>query len=170
MKLSDAVKVVRGGTAKMVDNVLNREMYAEAKAAELEAIREVVYDAYDPLEYIRRGDRGGFADPDNIVIQGGAARNGRLVLKNVTPPDDRYDGSTTGKDLAELIAYGHSRYCRANGVGYDFISKSPRRRQKYMAPRDFVGKAHEIFAKEDKTAVLRKGLLRQYSGFKFGKN
>ena len=153
----------------MVDNVLNHEMFTEARKAETEAINGAVYDAYDPLEYDRRGSMGGFADPDNIVIQGGAARNGRLVLKNVTPPDDRYDGSTTGKDLAELIAYGHSRYCRVNGVGYDFISKSPRRRKQYMSPRDFVGLSREIFTKEDKIAVLRKGLLRQYSGFKFGR-
>lgn len=107
--------------------------------------------------YRRRGQYEGLGDPDNIKIQGGAAKDGKLVVINTTNPnpDGCFDGAkvTTGKDLPALVEFGqgHKFY------SYDFHGKGG-----YMKPRPFTRKTLERL-KQSKAhiAALKAGLKRQ---------
>ena len=114
-------------------------------------------NGYTPKMYRRRGQYEGLGDPDNIKIQGGAAKDGKLVVINTTNPnpDGCFDGAkvTTGKDLPALVEFGqgHKFY------SYDFHGKGG-----YMKPRPFTRKTLERL-KQSKAhiAALKAGLKRQ---------
>ena len=114
--LKDLFKKLNG----RINSALDNEVFEKVREVELEAIQTEVYDVYTPKVYIRRGEYGGIGDPYNIEKVGGAAKNGRLIVKNTTEPNDSNPNWTTDKILPELIEYGHSRYVRyRGGHGHD---------------------------------------------------
>lgn len=133
--MRDAIASIRRGLAGHIDDVMEREVFEAVVSREIDAIEDTVYSVYKPQKYERRKSYGGLSDRDNIKMIGGGAKNGVIRVVNATPADMRYPGSTN-KDLASLIEYGHSAYCRAHGVGYDFPTYSGK--GKYMAPRRFT--------------------------------
>ena len=129
---------------KAVDSSLNTEVFEAVKKTELTAIQDDVYDAYAPQKYIRRKTRGGLLDQSHIVKAGGVARNGILIVANITPPnpylnginnDDRISTTPTDSTIPALIEYG--TYSPI-GYGYDYWQRA--------FPREFIegkiGRAH----------------------------
>lgn len=109
-----------------IDDVLTHEVFDEVRYEELESIDQVVYEPYPEGEYRRRERSGGLADEKHVVIDGGKAKNGRLVVKNITPPNPFLDGrnidgglSTTpeNRPIGLLVEKGISA---RNGYGYDY--------------------------------------------------
>ena len=70
-----------------------------------EAVQEVVYDAYQPTQYKRRGEDGGLKDPRNFNLQMFYDRDGSIVvfMKNMTTGAGNAfyidEGIVTGKDF-----------------------------------------------------------------------
>ena len=117
----------------------------------------MVYGAYQPIIYQRRGQYEGLGDPYNIEIAGGAARGGVLTVVNTTEPNpggvmDR-GRVTTDKNLPLLVEKGHGA-----GGAYDF----PRRGRGYMKPRPFTDKTIEaLMVSNEHVEALKAGLRRQ---------
>lgn len=112
---------------KAVDSALTTEVYEAVKEAQQEAIQKEVYDKYQPMNYERRKYNGGLIADENIVIVGGVAKNGILIVKNITPPNPYLNGvsgaqSTTplSSTTPYLVEYGISN---PDGYGYDYWSK-----------------------------------------------
>ena len=80
-----------------VENVLVETM--------IQAIWEVVYDAYEPEQYNRREDDGGLADRRNIMITGIEIVDGaiRLTVENLTYGNDSLRGSYITDTIEEGI-------------------------------------------------------------------
>lgn len=51
-----------------INDILQNEVAESVKDTMLFAVDRTVYDKYDPLYYVRRGDNGGLADRKNIVV------------------------------------------------------------------------------------------------------
>lgn len=154
MTIQDALRKVNRQLMPKINNALSREVFATVRDAEISAIEKEVYD---PQEYRRRMASGGLADPDNIVIEGGAATGGRLSVINVTPLNPvgfkNRRSVTTDKDLPSLVEYGDGY----RGYHYDFASDGD-----YMGPRPFTAKAAENLKKSgDHVKALKDGLRRQ---------
>ena len=110
---------------KAVDTALTTDVFPAVQKEELRAIDDVVYSQPTSGYYRRRGEYDGLGDPYNIVIKGGAARNGILSVINVAIPNAYLNGvngalATTNKNLQYLIEYGHSQ---SGDPGYDYWSK-----------------------------------------------
>lgn len=145
---------------KAVDLSLNTEVFDAVKKTELTAIQEDVYDAYTPHKYVRRKARGGLLDQSHIVKAGGVAKNGILIVANITPPNPYLNGinnndgiSTTPSNstIPALIEYGtYSPY----GYGYDYWRRA--------FPREFIeGTVERLKASGACTVALKRGLIRQ---------
>lgn len=82
------------------------------------AVHEVVYTAYEPLEYERREDNEGLSDPRNmeilsVTIQGGKVQ---LLIENLTEGAD----SMIGKFISDTIVDGLSEnWMNSHGVWAD---------------------------------------------------
>lgn len=145
---------------KAVDSSLNTEVFDVVKQTELTAIQDEVYDAYEPQNYARRKSRGGLLDQNHIVKVGGVAKNGILVVANITPPNPYLNGinaddgtSTTpaNSTIPALIEYG--TFSPA-GYGYDYWRKA--------FPRKFMeGTVERLKASGACTVALKRGLVRQ---------
>lgn len=143
---------------KKIDDALNREVFKAVQVTEAVAIKEEVYDVYEPKLYDRRGDWGGMGDMENIRILGGKAKDGRMAVVNRTVPNPGgcIDNSnvTVNKILPELIEYGHNY----RGYVYDYPSKKGR----YMAPRPFTARTISDLKRSRMHVVgLAVGLRRQ---------
>lgn len=157
MTLQDALKKVNRELKPKINNALSKEVFAKVRDVEVSTIEKEVYEVYDPQEYRRRMAAGGLADPDNIVIEGGAATGGRLSVINVTPPNPggckNRRSVTTDKDLPSLVEYGDGYH----GYSYDFPIDGA-----YMGPRPFTAKAVENLKKSGAhVKALKDGLRRQ---------
>ena len=157
MTIREALEKANTALQRKIDDALTKEVFAEVQDEEAAAIYEEIYKTYTPKMYRRRGQYEGLGDPDNSKIQGGAAKDGKLVVINTTNPnpDGCFDGAkvTTGKDLPALVEFGqgHKFY------SYDFHGKGG-----YMKPRPFTRKTLERL-KQSKAhiAALKAGLKRQ---------
>lgn len=139
MNIKQALALAQSKVQSQVDSVLSNEVFEAVKEEESAAIDAEVYGVYTPKKYRNRGLGAGMADPSNIVMDGGSASNGKLIVKNITEPnptgcEDNWR-VTTDKNLPELIEYGHGY----KSMGYDF----PRNGQRYMEPRPFTKKTIE---------------------------
>ena len=111
MTIREALAAANKKLISKIDNAMSNEVFKEVQDEEAATIYEVVYKVYTPKMYRRRGDYGGMADPYNIEIVGGGARGGVMVVVNLTEPNPggcmSDDQVTTGKNLPELIEFGH---------------------------------------------------------------
>lgn len=158
MTIRQALAMANKKLMVKIDDAMNNEVFKEVQDEESATIYEVVYKIYTPRMYRRRGDYGGMADPYNIEIAGGTSRGGVMVVVNMTEPNPGgcvdNDLVTTGKNLPELIEYGH---------GYKFYQYDfPKPGAAFMKPRPFTAKTIEHL-KESKAHVtaLKAGLQRQ---------
>jgi hypothetical protein len=158
MTIREALAVANKQLVQKIDNAMTNEVFKEVQDEEAATIFSEVYKVYTPRMYRRRGDMGGLGDPYNIEIRGGSAKGGVLVVVNVTEPNPGgcFDNSrvTTGKNLPELVEYGHGyKY-----YTYDFPSKKGR----FMEPRPFTAKTIEHLKESGAhISALRAGLKRQ---------
>lgn len=108
-----------------LENAIHRTMETHvadtAKSAMQLAVEDVVYDAYEPQGYQRKGRHGGLADTENMETAYDRDTM-TLVLKNVRTDE------ITGKDVAHTVE---------TGQGYDYYSLPPRRF--YEATEEMLG-------------------------------
>ncbi len=120
MNLKQALAMANEKVKKNIDSVLSNEVFEAVKEEESAAIDSVVYGAYVPKKYRRRGMGAGMADDSNIVIKGGTASDGKLTVVNITEPNPGgcLDNArvTTDKNLPKLIEFGNGY----DGNFYDF--------------------------------------------------
>ena len=154
MTLAQQLEQIAAQLRPIIDDALEHEVADAIQVEEAETIKEVVYGAYTPKLYRRRGDMDGFGDPYNLEAK---VKDGTLRVRNVTNPnpggtlnDDRV---TTGKYLDKLIEYGHG----SSGGFYDF----PKAGANFMKPRPFIEKTLEHL-RQNKAYVdaLKDGLKR----------
>jgi hypothetical protein len=101
------------------------------------AIEDVVYKSYEPVEYVRRrdrGEKGGLDDVDNVIGKStNITSNGfDYVIENITLPD------TVGAPdvyLAPLIIMGQEK---AIAYGYPLLYHDLAEYAPYGKPRDFI--------------------------------
>ncbi len=158
MTIREALALANKQLAQKIDNAMTNEVFQEVQDEETATIYSEVYKVYTPRIYRRRGEYGGLGDPYNIEILGGSAKNGVLVVVNMTEPNPGgcMDNSrvTTGKNLPELVEYGQGyKY-----YTYDF----PRKGAGFMRPRPFTAKTIEHLKESGAhIAALKAGLKRQ---------
>ncbi len=137
MSLQEQLEHIYDHLKADIDKALEREVLDAVRKEEISTIEDVVYDAYDPLMYRRRGDYGGMADPYNIE---GEVEDGQLRVVNTTEPNSKYASiGSKYKNLPKLIEYGHG----GPGGRYDF----PRYGAGYMKPRRFTQQTKERLQK-----------------------
>lgn len=157
MTIRDALNKANQQLMKKIDNAMTKEVFEEVQDEEAATIYSEVYKVYTPRVYRRRGEYGGLADPYNIEMQGGAAKNGVLVVVNMTEPNPggcvNNDQVTTGKNLPELVEYGD---------GYKFYHYDFPSNRRYMEPRPFTEKTIEhLKTSRAHVSALKAGLKRQ---------
>lgn len=158
MTIREALALANKQLVQKIDNAMTNEVFQEVQDEEAATIYSEVYKVYTPRIYRRRGEYGGLGDPYNIEILGGSAKNGVLVVVNMTEPNPGgcMDNSrvTTGKNLPELVEYGQGyKY-----YTYDF----PRKGARFMKPRPFTAKTIEHLKESGAhIAALKAGLKRQ---------
>ena len=151
--IAEALRYANTQLLPAVDTTLETEVFDAAKTTYVAAAETVVYDAYEPKMYERRGEYDGLADPYNVVVVGDKASNGKVTIRNITKPNPNAinaEAVTTGKSLPALIEYGHGY----KGNVYDF----PRRGREYMKPRPFTYETRERLAAGLYRRVLKAGL------------
>lgn len=86
---------------KVIDDIIRHEVKDVIVEIWLEVQKERVYKTYDPIQYDRRLEDGGLADPDNIVFADFQKFKGGLhyVLENITEGA----GDVVGKKINALI-------------------------------------------------------------------
>lgn len=141
--LSKQLERISRQLAPKIDSTLAHEVADAVRDQELDAIRDVVYGAYTPKLYHRRGDIDGLADPYNIEA---TVKDGKLEVVNRAQPNPggTLDDSrvTTGKYLDELVEYGHG----GSGGFYDF----PKSGAAFMRPRPFTAETKARLSKNKK--------------------
>ena len=158
MTIREALAKANAQLMSKIDNAMTKEVFEEVQDEETAAIYAVVYKVYTPRMYRRRGEYGGLGDPYNIEISGGAARDGRMVVVNMTEPNPGGCMSdaqvTTGKNLPELVEFGD---------GYKFYQYDFHKRgAAYIGPRPFTAKTIENLKKSGAhVTALKAGLKRQ---------
>lgn len=157
MTIREALKRANQQIQAKIDDAMTHEVFEEVRDEEAATIFEVVYQAYTPKMYRRRGEYEGMGDPYNIEIKGGAAKGGVLVVVNTTEPNPGgcvSNDVTTGKNLPELIEYGNGY----KGYSYDF----PKRGAAYMKARPFTAKTIEHLKESNAhITALKNGLKRR---------
>ena len=151
--IAEALAYANREIRPQVNEALENEVFDAATGTYVQAAETVVYDTYEPKMYERRGEYDGLADPYNVVMVGGKASDGKIIIRNVTKPNPRAvnaESVTTGKNLSALIEYGHGY----KGNVYDF----PRRGREYMKSRPFTHEARERLAAGVYRSVLKAGL------------
>lgn len=105
---------------KNIDSALDSEVFDVVKETEVQSAKEVVYGAYSPKSYKRRGSRGGISSESNVSKVGGGAHDGKLIVENITPTNPYLNGvdasrglsrSASGPVLAGIVEFGY---------GYDY--------------------------------------------------
>lgn len=118
---------------KNIHQVMNRSAELERVLAETmsSSVFDVVYKAYEPQSYERRGDDGGLSDTRNMEIISVDVVNGgvQLVFENLTEGAD----SMSGKFITDTIVEGIKENWNHPGSPYsdprDFVAETVRRLQ-----------------------------------------
>jgi len=155
--IREALAAANKQLMKKIDKAMTDEVFKEVQDEEAATIFSEVYKVYTPRMYGRRGNLGGLGDPYNIEIKGGSASGGVMVVVNMTEPNPAgcYGSMvTTGKNLPELVEYGHGyKYYE-----YDF----PKKGAAYMGPRPFTAKTIEHLKESGAhITALKAGLVRR---------
>lgn len=98
----------------VIDDIIRHEVKDTIVEIWLEVQKERVYKVYDPIEYDRRLEDGGLADPDNIVFADFQKFKGGLsyVLENITEGA----GDAVGEKINALIEGTHGFMTGEGGV------------------------------------------------------
>lgn len=134
---------------KTVDRVLTEDVFPVIQQEEVQAVDDVVYSMPTSGYYQRRYDYEGIGDSDNIVIKGGAAKNGIMAVVNETDPNPYLNGrsgarATVNKSLPYVIEYGIGQ---PGDPGYDYWAGKPRRFTATTIDRLDASGAHVIALK-----------------------
>lgn len=112
----------------------NSELQIEISFLMKDAVEEVVYDAYTPSLYERRGDNGGLSDPENlelVKIEKVSHKVSKLVFENITRGNPAYfSGDKLLDSTAETIV---------NGIESNWSYSG-----EWQEPRDFVSRLREM--------------------------
>ena len=111
---------------------------------------EIVYGAYDPIIYNRRGS---LIDESNYQIDKSGDMS--LTVIPVASFNPAYGTSNGGNQLAGLVNYGNGW----GGYSYDFTPRS--KPATYKAPRPFIDYTKELLAEGMFKDLLEEGLLQQ---------
>ena len=118
------MKALEDYLQKHINSALQDEVTSDVKVYMSDVIQSVVYDAYTPKMYIRRGAYGGLGDQNNIT--GTLVSDGQLEIANEAP----FNGANPYKDtLTEVIVTGE-------GYNYD----------PGIGPRDFIQATKDVLA------------------------
>lgn len=100
--LDDLQNYLEHTFANSLENSAEVERVLES--AMRESVMEHVYGAYAPVEYERRGDKGGLSDVDNMTITDVSVSGGKvkILFENLTQGADNLQGEYTG----DLIEFG----------------------------------------------------------------
>lgn len=140
-----------------IDDVMEKEVLNEVKNAMQDAVQKYVYDAYEPTEYVRRGEvpnpkgTGGLKDPDVM----------EHIYSSATKTLEVWDAAKpVGEALYESVPL---REIIRRGYHYDWERSGIAQMQPY--PREFQEWAqHQIDTEQKVETQLVKGLKRR--GFK----
>lgn len=163
MTIREALEQANRKLAVKIEKAMKTDVAREVKLEEQFAISDVVYDAYKPTMYERRGDLTGMGDINNITHT--VKRTGTTVTLSVRNETDPNPGGvrdsgrvTTDKNLSELIEYGHGK-----GGFYDFPGSDA-----YMKPRPFTKETIERLRLSGGAAgMLYDALLKQGVNVKY---
>lgn len=149
---------------------LKNEIFDIVRKEEQEKIQEEVYDKYriknnekkEPFIYSRRMTSGGLKDEKNIKGKVKKISNGEVELEvtNITKGNDAYKSTLAGKEIAEVIEYGHGY----NGLYYDYPYNRDGTAWQFLNPRPFIQKTIEElennkkYIDEFKKALNNKGI------------
>ena len=138
---------------QVIGEISSNSMDLEDKMSETmrEAVIDIVYNAYSPTQYKRRGDDGGLSDTDNMIITSADMRNGKVLLtfENITSGVD----TLAGKRLDETINDGiKGNWANPNGS--------------WSEPRRFIEETRERL--QQKSGELARELEKELkrAGFK----
>ena len=155
--ISEALQAANKKLEKIIDYVLDESVSSEIRNVEIETIGKIVYGAYEPVMYERRGGTGGLLDRSNIKH---SVKDGVLTVVNKTPANYDHD-STTGevfnyryKNLPYLIEYG-------NGAGRKYFYDYYKQGAAYLKPRPFTAKTIENLKISKSHIKAMKGTLKR---------
>ncbi len=143
---------LEGFLRRMIQDSLENEVAEKVKDEQIKQADEVVYAAYSPKEYDRRGSSsGGLKSRDSIVSNTSREKNQIILrVRNVaTGADDM-----SGRGIAGLVEYGQ-------GGGYGRYTWTPPndRDASYLQPRPFIeGTRLSIANNRYHVKYLQKGL------------
>lgn len=77
----------------------------QLKEAMLEAVERIVYEAYTPTTYDRRGSDGGLKDVDNMMITEAffSGNNFKIIFENITKGNDTLSDEFLTRTIEEGI-------------------------------------------------------------------
>lgn len=141
---------------KSVDRSLNEDVFPVVQKEEVQAVEDIVYSQPTSGYYQRRYEYGGVGDPYNVVIKGGSAKNGVMIVINDTEPNPYLNGrggdrATVNKNLIYVIEHGRGQ---SGDPGYDYWPKPK--------ARPFMEKTVERLKSSGAcTEALKNGLRKQ---------
>lgn len=112
---------------KAINNTLKEEVATEVKETMHSEIQNTVYSVYEPTDYVRRFEKDGLLDMENMITE--PIADGIIAVSNQAPLNTRYGYNNTDKTLTEIICTGEG-YMYHNGGAYE-------------QPRDFVEATRE---------------------------
>ncbi|MEG0896677.1 MAG: hypothetical protein RSF73_03965 [Ruthenibacterium sp.] len=123
-----------------------------AKEIMKNAVENVVYSAYNPTVYSRRGEDGGLSDKSNMIAT--EIPNG-IALTDEIPVNNAYGVSrfANDKSLAEIVCEGGQNYMYGD-ESYD-----------YYQPRDFMSETQNILNNGNAEKLVKDALVKK--GYKF---
>ena len=138
----NTIKSLNDEILKHARDGLVRRVSDTVKDVQKESIQDVVYNAYHPNVYNRRGENGGLLDKGNMeekVLQ--SNKKASLIVKNLTEfnreneDDDSfsYNPSVYNDYLTPLIVLGHDRHIGIGGSGYIHNNEGD-----FTKSRDFI--------------------------------
>lgn len=128
---------------KKIDNALENEVAETIKSTQQEVIQDVVYEAYTPKFYERRGrDGGGLGDIENMHS---TVKDGVLTVTNLTEPNPDYEHNLLKSQYIDTaVEYGQR---------YDYFNPGARPFNETTIERLQNNKKH--------IEAIRRGLKRQ---------
>lgn len=154
-----SLAAIQAHLEKTMLETMNRSAQIERVLANemSDAVRKIVYDAYEPEEYVRREEDGGLADERNMSITNVSVINKgvQLIFENLTqgqthqlPIYDRDRDSLDGQFITDTIVEGlKSNWCVPGG--------------EFSEPRDFVAETIRRLKENptDLSNAIRSGLI-----------
>lgn len=136
---------------KVIDSGLKTVLASVVKEREAEAAKLVVYDAYSPKDYDRRGSLMQTDDEhmSTTVV------NGTLVVTNIASFNDKLSMKNSGRGLAYLVEGGDGSH------GFYYNWRIPNDREPtYLEPRPFIEITRETLRDSSELSDELKNWLR----------